>query len=90
MRKSFILASTILIFGCGEERNVKTLEADYPSLESCLSTMRMTANQPFRIITDDPEKVSGFHGEQDLLFACLRKESGTQGVYFKGIIETPN
>ena len=90
MRKSFILETAILVTGCGEERNVTTQQADYPSLESCLSTMRSTASQPFRIITDSPEEVSGFHGEQNLVFACLRKESGTQGVYFQGLIETPN
>jgi hypothetical protein len=90
VRKSFILATTILIAGCGEERNVTTQQAAYPTLESCLSTMRSTAIQPFRIITDTPEEVSGFHGEQNLLFACLRKETGTQGVYFQGVIEIPN
>lgn len=60
---------------------------EFRTLKSCLENVRKSSGQAMKIEIDKPDKVIGFlrNGE---MFSCIRKESGTKGVYFEGRYNT--
>ncbi len=76
-----IIFFAVLIAGCGKPSEV--MSAEFQSLSECLSSIQSVSGHSLKIITDEPDNVSGFlsNGEH---FGCIQKSSGTKGIFFEG------
>nr|AAK56383.1 hypothetical protein [bacterium] len=61
----------------------QAMSAEFRSLDDCLSGIKESSGKELKIITNEPEEVSGFlsNGKG---FGCQEKRSGTKGTYFEG------
>lgn len=82
-----ILVFTVsIVAGCDSNsppEDVMGFEA--PTLSSCLEHIKKFSKQKIKTTTiDNPDKVRGLL-ENGKYFSCEKKETGTKGVYFRGV-----
>ena len=88
--KAVLLASiacfavTACIGGSDGGGSSQVMSAKFGSLSQCLSSIRSNSGLEPKPVTDTPQEVSGFLGGTRRGFACTRKSTGTQGVYWDG------
>ena len=71
------------------ENSTKLMEGEFSSMSACMEVIKSAAVWELRTMTDKPNEISGFHGSNDKIFACQKKESGSKGVYYRGMIDIP-
>lgn len=74
------------IAGCSPE---KVQQGEFPSLQSCLSSIESATGYTLDLLRDTPEQVSGYLQGTDHDFACEKKSTGTRGVIYIGWYEEP-
>ena len=72
----------LVLQGCGTPSEV--MGGNFASLQQCLSSIQAKTGLPLSPVTDTPDNVSGYLGTTKRNFACTKKSSGTQGVYWEG------
>ena len=85
--KQFLVGSTLLFSGIDFSYAMKG--GDFSTLEACVATIRAASGHELEIIIDKPSKVSGFFkvNGKNKLWACVREESGTKGIYYNGYFD---
>lgn len=79
----FCLAFVVAFTGCGKPGKTKVKNAEFPTLNKCLTGIEIDSGYALRIVTDKPGNVSGFlsNGQG---FGCQIKRSGVKGIYYAG------
>jgi hypothetical protein len=80
LRRRVLVVGTMLLVACG---NSEVMQGEFSSMPQCLERLKISSGQELEVVTDKPDNVSGFLMNREH-FGCIRKESGSRGVYYQG------
>ena len=84
MKKTLIAIATLVTLSTSVQAYDHFSYAKHPSMEACLGYLSTVIGKKYRVVTDEPDEVSGLFGQKlDKGFSCKVKRTGTQGTYFQ-------
>ncbi len=57
---------------------------EFPTMQTCLEGIKAFNKSELRIVTDKSSQVSGRFVRTGEPFMCIRKETGSKGIYYEG------